>query len=598
MGCAASSDAPVGGLHQQLLKTNISSGVWYKYSKGKLLGAGMTGAVHVATKRDTGEKFAIKSINKRKLDPAQLGELKNEVDLLKQLDHPNIVRLYETYEHNDKMYLIMQLLSGKDLGKVLFKTEAQVAKVMRKICAAIAYCHAKGITHRDIKLENFVFTSKDNLEDIVVIDFGIGKKNRPDRSEIIESKKELKRNMKTVCGTPYYMSPQVLDGRYDEKCDCWALGVLAYILLCSKPPFNGKYKHQLDSSIRSGVVRYPHNMSIEAKELISNLLKVNSKERWSCAEALKCKWLSVAHHDDAKQMLIEKHTLENMVSFQQSGKLKKLALMIRAYSENNNKLKNLKEAFDTIDSGNTGTISLEELKSALSRHKISMDAKAVFDSLDVDKQGVISYTEFLAASLEDDLEDDKEKLRMLFDQMDITKNGMITAKDIKMLLGSDSRKYNIEELLKEGDITGNSAISYEEFVRLMSKTRFTQTSEAFTRNSTGMMTDSGLVSLGNSQRAAGNNASAIKEEAEEDLKEGEGGPAAVAEEKKAPVENPDKSSDKKEEAPVENPDKSSDKKEEEVPAGDVGVAEKKTPEAGVESEKANDQAAAEPEKGD
>jgi len=125
--------------------------------------------------------------------------------------------------------------------------------VMRKIISAIAYCHSKGICHRDIKLENFVFTSPDNLEDIIVIDFGIGKKMQRvnlKKGRISTTKTERKRHMQTVCGTPYYMSPQVLTGRYDEKCDCWALGVLTYILLTSNPPFTGATKSQLDHAIR------------------------------------------------------------------------------------------------------------------------------------------------------------------------------------------------------------------------------------------------------------------------------------------------------------------------------------------------------------
>jgi len=104
-----------GGIHEQMLKSYKSAGVWHIYSRGNLLGAGMTGSVHVVTHRKTKQRFAIKSINKHKLDPAQLEELRNEVDILRQLDHPNIVRLYEVYEQGTKMYLVMQLLEGKAL---------------------------------------------------------------------------------------------------------------------------------------------------------------------------------------------------------------------------------------------------------------------------------------------------------------------------------------------------------------------------------------------------------------------------------------------------------------------------------------------------
>ncbi len=145
---------------------------------GKLLGAGMTGAVHVATHNTTGKTYAVKSINIHKLDPAQLGELRNEVALLRRLDHPAIVRLYEVYETKRRIFLVMQYLTGDDLSKGAKRlgTETKVRAVIRNICRAIAYCHAKQIIHRDIKLENFVFTQKGNYEDISVIDFGISKR--------------------------------------------------------------------------------------------------------------------------------------------------------------------------------------------------------------------------------------------------------------------------------------------------------------------------------------------------------------------------------------------------------------------------------------
>ncbi|GAB5353535.1 hypothetical protein AAMO2058_000043900 [Amorphochlora amoebiformis] len=460
-----------GGLHTQLLKENKSASVWEKYKKGKLLGAGMTGAVHVGIHRDTGVRYAIKSINKRKLDPAQLGELKNEVALLRILDHPSIVRLYEVYELPNRMYLVMQLLEGKDLGQVRFNTERQVAKVMRKIVHAIGYCHSKGVVHRDIKLENFVFTSVDNLEDVIVIDFGIGKKTVAGdlKVEITESKATQKRNMKTVCGTPYYMSPQVLDGRYDQKCDCWAIGVLAFILLTSRPPFNGRYKRELDNRIRAGVVQYPNSMSVNARNFISNLLKVDARQRWTCQQALQSDWMKNVQLADVKSFEIEKDTLEKMIQFQQAGRLKKMALMIRAFTDTSKRVQKLKATFDSLDTTGTGTLTHPELKEALVRHKINLDSKTVFDALDVDKRGEISYTEFLAATMGDELQSDREILKGLFDSLDITKNGRITKKDLLKFLGSDAKKYDVEQLLGEGDETGNLEITFEEFVKMMER---------------------------------------------------------------------------------------------------------------------------------
>jgi len=250
--------------------------------------------VQVVTEKDTGNKFALKTVNKEMLDPCQVKELKNEAHLLSSLEHPSIVRLHRVYEKDDEVHLVMQLLSDVDLGRVKFKTEKQVAVVMKRICQAIDYCHKQGICHRDIKPGNFVFAEEGNFEDIVLIDFGLSHRFKSE-----EGRKKSKQPMKSICGTPYFVSPQQLQRCYSEACDYWALGVLAYLLLTDKFPFEGESRRQLFQRIGRGKYHMPENLSHEAQEFLKNLIQPNPKLRWSCKEALASEFIQKNCEEDS-----------------------------------------------------------------------------------------------------------------------------------------------------------------------------------------------------------------------------------------------------------------------------------------------------------
>ena len=193
------------------------------YKIVKKLGAGITGAVHVVEHKERkGQKYALKSVNLKKLDPAQLKELRNEVALLKKLDHPHIVRLYECYETDKSMDLILELMEGGDLHDAYHKkpkefTEVKVCELIRQLVSAVAYCHSLGITHRDIKPANICF-SKGDFENIKLIDFGIGKLmgHGQNRGSFWG-----KREKQTMCGTVIYVAPEVFTANYDNRIDIW-----------------------------------------------------------------------------------------------------------------------------------------------------------------------------------------------------------------------------------------------------------------------------------------------------------------------------------------------------------------------------------------
>merc|ERR1719334_1449185 len=149
------------------------------------------------------------------------------------MDHPNIIKLFETFEDHRNIYLVMELCSGGELFDRIIATghfsEKEAAVLMQQIIRAVYYMHENSICHRDLKPENFLFMTKDPIESnyLKIIDFGLSCKFSPDKV------------METKAGTPYYVAPQVLSGKYDHQSDIWSCGVIMYVLLCGYPPFFG-----------------------------------------------------------------------------------------------------------------------------------------------------------------------------------------------------------------------------------------------------------------------------------------------------------------------------------------------------------------------
>ena len=174
------------------------------------------------------------------------------MEILKNLDHPNIVKLYELYQDEKFYYLITEFLPGGELFDRIQQSkhfsESKAAKLMRQVMSAVAYCHEKSIVHRDLKPENIIFINKDENSDLKVIDFGTSRSFKADEK------------MKKRLGTPYYIAPEVLKREYNEKCDIWSCGVILYILLAGYPPFNGKSEQDIFKKILIGKVTFYRNI--------------------------------------------------------------------------------------------------------------------------------------------------------------------------------------------------------------------------------------------------------------------------------------------------------------------------------------------------
>lgn len=264
---------------------------------GPVLGTGITGEVREIINRETGKKFALKQLNTARIRSEQkVQQLLEEIEIMCQLDHPNIIKLEEVYDSDEYIYLVMEMCRGRDLFDRLVEqpekcfSEESAAILINQIVSSVQYIHAQGIAHRDMKLENFLFTEADSENSepqLKMIDFGLSR----------HMKQGEKRQ--DAVGTPYTVAPEVIKGSYTEICDIWGIGVIAYLLLSGRPPFGGcsnEPMNEVGEKILNGHYKFEpleiwDNVSKEAKDFISSLLEVDPANRPTSRQLMRNPWL-------------------------------------------------------------------------------------------------------------------------------------------------------------------------------------------------------------------------------------------------------------------------------------------------------------------
>jgi calcium-dependent protein kinase len=243
----------------------------------------------LATHKLTNQKRAIKVINKRNIKSSELrNKFINEISVLKMIDHPNIIKLYEFFEDDSNYYLVTDYLSGGELLDYILKnkvlSEKITAKYIKQALESVAYLHSKNIVHRDIKLENLMLESNEPNALLKLIDFG---------TSIISSPFK---KLKTYKGTISYLSPEVFENKYNEKCDLWSIGVIMYILLSGKMPFGGRDEGEIIRCITKGSYNMKGRewvkISPHGTNLLKKLLNPNPKLRISASAALSHPWFA------------------------------------------------------------------------------------------------------------------------------------------------------------------------------------------------------------------------------------------------------------------------------------------------------------------
>ena len=436
-----------------------------KYTVEKEIGAGGYARCLLVKNKTTGQLYACKELQKNKLN--NVASLKSEIQILIKLDHPNIIKLYEIYENDNYIYLVMELCTGGELfDRIIQKTEQgkqftekEVANIFQQMMSAINYCHSNKIVHRDLKPENLLLATQDENSPIKVIDFGM--------SRIFNNKQA----MFDKVGTAYYISPEVLDGFYDEKCDIWSAGVILYILLCGYPPFNGNDDDEIFESIKKRKFVYPDaewaNISKEAKDLINKMLS-EPLTRLTAEQVLGHPWLvnQLNKNTKAKEIKINFNTFK---TYSGANKLSRAVLTYIASRLTDDEVKKLKDAFQKIDVNGDGMLTLDELKNAISQNPEVhvMNIEQIFKTIDTDNSGVINYTEFLAASIDKRIYLQEDKLRDAFKLFDEDKSGKISKSEISKVLKFKKSGAEMTKLFEKYDLNGDGEIDFDEFLNMM-----------------------------------------------------------------------------------------------------------------------------------
>ena len=416
------------------------------------LGEGHFGSVRSAFKRKEYSQhkvFAVKSISLKKLSEKEYRDLILEVKILSSLEHPHIVKFYETYHDNKYFHIVIELCRGNNLYMRLKKLkgrmkEEHVKIIILKILHAINYCHSKGIVHRDLKPENIVFESpssysndynenneeenNDNDFNIKICDFGLS------------ALKKSTDKLHTILGTPYYMAPEVLKGDYNEKCDIWSIAAITYYLITGTEPFKGDTSNQIFSRILYTEPDYsPTKFWNTSENLLDFLKKCFSKDpgvRPTALEALSHPWFDNLFKKIHSPKFIGENIFYNISTTKKFSQLKRLIMRYVVYNMGHAELNMYKKAFIAFDKDNTGVITPEELKRLFAVYHKTLSETQIKNIMSVsdEKNDFLTYYEFIILCLQ--VEEFLSPIKLLdaFLFFDVDNNNEIDNDDLYMAL--------------------------------------------------------------------------------------------------------------------------------------------------------------------
>uniref|UniRef100_A0A668VDM5 calcium/calmodulin-dependent protein kinase n=1 Tax=Oreochromis aureus TaxID=47969 RepID=A0A668VDM5_OREAU len=289
-----------------------------EYQLYEELGKGAFSVVRRCMKISTGQEYAAKIINTKKLSARDHQKLEREARICRLLKHSNIVRLHDSISEEGFHYLVFDLVTGGELFEDIvareYYSEADASHCIQQILEAVLHCHQMGVVHRDLKPENLLLASKLKGAAVKLADFGLAIEVQGDQQAWFG-----------FAGTPGYLSPEVLrKDPYGKPVDMWACGVILYILLVGYPPFWDEDQHRLYQQIKAGAYDFPSpewdTVTPEAKDLINKMLTINPAKRVTATDALKHPW--ICQRSTVASMMHRQETVECLKKFNARRKLK------------------------------------------------------------------------------------------------------------------------------------------------------------------------------------------------------------------------------------------------------------------------------------
>ena len=447
-----------------------------KYITQKLLGVGTYGQVFLVQNKYTKEYFAMKEIPKTSEDLLSDNEIMDEITILKNLDHPDIVRITEFYNTDTSYFIISEYCKyGELFEQIKYEfSETQIAVMFRQILSGIAYLHSNNIIHRDLKLENILindieksYSTNEDLFLLKIIDFGTAKifdKNKRPRA---------------VVGSIYYIAPEVILKKYGKECDMWSLGVILYMFIVGHAPFDGKSNREIMEKIKTGIFLKSEKRwkkaSREVRDLINKLLIVEPEKRLTAFEALKHPWFKVSNSNILYNNISKEDVLNcisNLLNYTIKSKFEELVL---AYIVHNlprpKQTKSCIKLFKLANKNEDGKLLRTELRQTLLNfvsEEFLQNYDDIFSLLDGDNNGYIDYEEFLRATLDRSLLVNERMLKLAFSFFDKEKTGFISKDRImNYFIGTNMTEEIFNFIFDEIDSDKDGRINFRDFKEMM-----------------------------------------------------------------------------------------------------------------------------------
>jgi len=436
----------------------------------EVMGQGGFGTVYKARLREAPAVVrAVKKVWKRNLKAVDF--VRREIAILRRLDHPAICRLLETFEDDKAIYLVMELIDGRELFDEIVEQspdkldERQASNIMRQVFTALQYCHARAVMHRDLKPDNIMVSARGSSQsEVKIIDFGLA----------VMSSRPLKRSISSAVGTADYQAPEARAGTHMPVSDVWSTGMVLHALLVGCLPTSDVLFGE--DALHLSAPRY-QRLSQPARDLLWRLLQPDPARRMTAAEASAHPWVCKGPSEAVIPALHDCGATMNAFSaFQRSAKIRRAALTVLAMQLTSQQLRGLREEFLAMDTDGNGRLSKEELSrsialaapgGALGDVKDWVDS--VFDSIDTDGSQEIEYTEWLAAALNVGALRSEEALRAAFRVFDLDGDGGIDQRELGHVLSQTPEE--IAVLLPQFDADGDGRIDFEEFCAVFNDPR-------------------------------------------------------------------------------------------------------------------------------
>ena len=448
-----------------------------KYEILSKLGSGSFGSVYLARNKYTNEKVALKQIKKSSANLLSDGEITDEIEILKNLDHPDIVRIIESFNTKNSYILITEYCEGGELFDQVKNqlSETQIAVIFKQVLSGLAYLHSNNIVHRDLKLENILIheiekskTTGEDLFNIKIIDFGTAR--------IFDKK----RNPQSIVGSSYYIAPEVLRQKYNKECDLWSVGVILYMFIVGHAPFDGCDDDEITTNIQRGVYRKNDRRWIKAskevKDLIQKLLTYRPSQRLTAIQALNHPWFKITdsnilYDNVPKGDIIS--CIKNLLTYNINNKLEELFLAYIIHNIPRNKeAKSAIKLFKLVNENKDGKLQKNELKKTLlnfvtEAFLIQNDFDEKFEMMDGNNKGYINYEEFLRASLDRKKILTDKILHYAFNYFDSEKSGFIKKNRMKRIFGNRIDNYVFQSIFDEIDLDKDGKINFSDFKKLL-----------------------------------------------------------------------------------------------------------------------------------